>query len=109
MAIRPAGRGKRALTRWRVVERFPEFTVVEAVLGTGRTHQIRVHLASLGHPVIGDDRYGGRTRRPPVSVEGLALHAASLAFEHPITRVRMEFTAPLPPRLERLLNHLRRR
>ncbi len=109
MAVRPAGRGKRAVTRFRVLERFPDFTLVEARLETGRTHQIRVHLASLGHPVAGDDVYGGgRRRRPlPVPVGGLALHAAALAFLHPATGRLREFTAPLPARLERLLSHLR--
>ncbi|OLC34091.1 MAG: hypothetical protein AUH81_12905 [Candidatus Rokubacteria bacterium 13_1_40CM_4_69_5] len=105
MAIRPAGRGKRAVTRYRVLERFVQFTFLEVRLETGRTHQIRVHLASLGHPVAGDDTYG--RARPPIPFEGLALHAAELAFVHPITQERMEFSASLPPRMERLLSHLR--
>jgi 23S rRNA pseudouridine1911/1915/1917 synthase len=108
MAVRPAGHGKRAVTRYRVLRRFADFTLVEARLETGRTHQIRVHLASLGHPVVGDEVYGGRRRPPlPVPFEGLALHAAALAFHHPVTGARLEFASPLPGRMERLLSHLR--
>ena len=108
MAVRPAGRGRRAVTRFRVLERFARFTHLEVSLETGRTHQIRVHLASLGHPVAGDAVYGGRRRPPvPVPLEGLALHAAALAFVHPATGERLEFRAPLPARMERLLSHLR--
>ena len=106
MAVRPAGKGKRAVSRWRVVERFAQHTHVEVSLDTGRTHQIRVHLASLGHPVVGDAVYGAR-RRPPIAFEGLALHAAALAFLHPGTHEMQHFTASLPDRMERLLCHLR--
>ena len=108
MAVRPAGRGRPAVTRWRVLERFARCTYLEVRLETGRTHQIRVHLASLGHPVVGDDVYGGRRRPPsPVPLAGYALHAATLAFVHPATGERVEFRAPLPARMERLLSHLR--
>lgn len=107
MAVLPAGKGKPAVTRWRVLERFPEFTYLEVWPETGRTHQIRVHLASIGHPVVGDEVYGARRPRPPVPLEGLALHAAALAFVHPTTGQRVEFNASLPPRIERLLSHLR--
>ena len=107
MAVRPAGRGRRAVTHLRVLERFAGFTYLEARLETGRTHQIRVHLASLGHPIAGDAVYGRRRPPLPVPLEGLALHAAALAFVHPVTGERLEFTAPLPPRIERLLSHLR--
>lgn len=102
-------RGKRAVTRFTVRERFAEFTDLDVRLETGRTHQIRVHMASLAHPVAGDRVYGGRAARAPLPVpfEGLALHAAELAFVHPATGTRMEFTSPLPPRMERLLSHLR--
>jgi 23S rRNA pseudouridine1911/1915/1917 synthase len=107
MAIRPAGRGKRAVTRYRVLERFARFTVLEVRLETGRTHQIRVHLASLGHPVVGDDVYGKPRGRSPIPLDGYALHAAMLAFVHPVFRKVIECTAPLPARIERLLLHLR--
>src|SRR5712691_8410403 len=105
MAIRPLGEGRRAVTRFGVVERFDGFTLVGCRLETGRTHQIRVHLASLGHPVAGDSVYG-RGRPPlPVDLDGVALHAARLVFLHPATQERMEFSAPLPPRITRFLSH----
>ena len=108
MAVRPAGQGRRAVTRYRVLERLRGFTLLQVSLETGRTHQIRVHLASLGHPVAGDDVYGGRRREPlPTPVEGLALHAARLAFVHPVTGRTLEFASPAPARIERLLSHLR--
>jgi len=107
MAVLPAGRGKRAITRYRVLERFAHFTLLEVRLETGRTHQIRVHLASLGHPVVGDDVYGKPRARAPVELDGYALHAAGLAFVHPVFRKAVECTAPIPQRIERLLSHLR--
>jgi 23S rRNA pseudouridine1911/1915/1917 synthase len=105
MAVLPIGKGKRAVTRWRVVERFPQFTHLDVSLETGRTHQIRVHLASLGHPVVGDPVYGGRSR-PPLPFEGLALHAAGLSFVHPGTQEVQDFTASVPARMAHLLCHL---
>jgi 23S rRNA pseudouridine1911/1915/1917 synthase len=107
MAVLPAGRGRRAVTRYRVLERFAEFTLLEISLETGRTHQIRVHLASLGHAVVGDTVYGKSRGRPPAGLDGYALHAATLAFMHPGFRKRIECAAPLPARIERLLSHLR--
>ncbi len=116
MAIYPTGRGKTAVTHFTVLERFSGFTFVEAKLGTGRTHQIRVHLASLGHPVVGDEMYRRRSTPripdPTLSalvdgLDGIALHAATLGFVHPITGQRLEFVSPLPKRIERLLSHLR--
>jgi 23S rRNA pseudouridine1911/1915/1917 synthase len=108
MAVVARGRGKRAVTRFAVLERFSHFTDLDVRLETGRTHQIRVHMASLGHPVAGDHVYGGRTARTalPVPFDGLALHAAELAFVHPVTQRRMQFASALPPRMARLLSHL---
>ena len=107
MAVRPAGRGKRAVTRYRVLERFVDFTFLEVRLETGRTHQIRVHLASLGHPVVGDSVYGKPRTRSPIPLDGYALHATGLAFVHPAFRKVIECAAPIPERIERLLSHLR--
>jgi len=108
MAIRPEGRGKRAVTRYRVLERFGGFTCLEARLETGRTHQIRVHCLSIGHAIYGDDVYRLRsTTRLPIAFTGIALHAAALAFVHPKTGIRLEFSSPLPARIERVLTYLR--
>jgi 23S rRNA pseudouridine1911/1915/1917 synthase len=118
MAVARPGKGKRAVTRFRVLERFPAATLLECRLETGRTHQIRVHLASLGHPLLGDETYGGRrggrTADPVLAdliarLEGVALHAAGLSFAHPVTGERLELVSPLPDRIERLLSHLRSR
>ncbi len=116
MAVAREGKGKPAVTRFRVLERFPGATLVECRLETGRTHQIRVHLASLGHPLLGDKTYGRRRKEraaDPVladlvdRLEGVALHAAGLSFAHPVTGARLELVSPLPDRLDRVLSHLR--
>lgn len=100
--------GKPAVTRARVLERFAAASLVECRLETGRTHQIRVHLAFAGHPLAGDAVYG--KRRTPGALGAFprqALHAETLGFVHPVTGELLRFTAPLPPDMERLLDDLR--
>jgi 23S rRNA pseudouridine1911/1915/1917 synthase len=86
--------GKRAVTRWQVVERYNGVTRVECRLETGRTHQIRVHMAYLGHPVLGDTVYGAK--KPYPGLVGQCLHAKQLRFRHPRTGELVEVSAPLP-------------
>lgn len=97
--------GKDATTKFRVLERFGDYTLVECRLLTGRTHQIRVHMAYIGHPVVGDPKYG--TKKCPFSIEGQALHSKTLMFTHPRTNKRMEFEAPLPEDMQMILDELR--
>ena len=99
--------GKRAVTHYRVRERFRDFTWIECRLETGRTHQIRVHMSYMGHPLLGDTLYG--PAKPPYALEGQTLHAAVLGFIHPATGEYMEFEAPLPDYFAQLLEKLRRR
>ncbi|MHB8926990.1 MAG: RluA family pseudouridine synthase [Bacillota bacterium] len=97
--------GRPARTRFTVRERFTRATLVEAELDTGRTHQIRVHLSFIGHPVLGDPVYGPKKKAP--FVEGQALHAWSIAFAHPRTGEELTFTAEPPPDFLALLEWLR--
>ena len=97
--------GKDATTKFRVLERFGTYTLVECRLMTGRTHQIRVHMAYIGHPVVGDPKYGAK--KCPFSIEGQALHSKTLMFTHPRTGERMEFEAPLPEDMQMILDDLR--
>jgi len=103
-------KGKYAVTRWKVLRRFGAATFIEARLGTGRTHQIRVHFASIGHPVIGDRTYGKKTsvetgnRKIPVPRQ--MLHAALLGFVHPATGEYKEFSSPPPEDFNELLSLL---
>ena len=103
--------GKRAVTHYRTLERLDEAALVECRLETGRTHQVRVHLASLGHPLVGDPVYG-RTKsahRPLLEELGFrrqALHAAGLGFIHPITGVNLAFESPLPADMQQLFSRL---
>lgn len=103
MAVDPAGR--KAVTHVKVLERFGEFTFIEASLETGRTHQIRVHMASIGHPVAGDAAYG--PKKPRLHENGQLLHAKELKLRHPETNEQMVFYAPLPDYFERALKKLR--
>ncbi len=108
--IRVQAGGRPARTRYEVEERFagpPALTLIRCRLETGRTHQIRVHLASIGHPVLNDERYGGPAS-PDLGPARPFLHAASLAFDHPSTGERMRFESPVPPDLLRLLHTIRR-
>ena len=98
--------GKEAVTHYKVLERFGNATYIECRLETGRTHQIRVHMASLGHPLLGDTVYG--SSKNPYHLQGQALHAMILGFRHPATGEYMEFTAPLPEYFEKLLEKLRK-
>ncbi len=96
---------KDAITHYYVLERFFQFTEIRALLETGRTHQIRVHLAYLKHPVLGDPLYG--PRKNPFGLEGQVLHAETLSFVHPRTEQRMEFTADPPEYFKDILGKLK--
>lgn len=97
--------GKPAVTHYRVLERFDKYTYIECQLETGRTHQIRVHMSSIGHPLIGDSVY--TSQKAPFHLEGQTLHAMTIGFEHPTLHKYMEFEAPLPDYFEKLLNVMR--
>ena len=97
--------GKRAVTHYRVLARFRGYTYIECRLETGRTHQIRVHMASIGHPLLGDTVYGPAKQAYP-SLEGQTLHAMVIGFVHPTTGAYMEFEAPLPAYFAELLRKL---
>ena len=96
--------GKHAVTHFKVLERFGDFTLVECRLETGRTHQIRVHMKYIGHPLAGDPKYGPKKT---IEYDGQVLHAGTLGFVHPATREYMEFQSPLPEDFEQLLSELR--
>lgn len=95
---------KHAVTHFVVLERFGDFTLVELKLETGRTHQIRVHMKFIGHPLVGDPMYG---KSKGMLMDGQALHAAILGFEHPRTGEWLQFEAPIPPDMEHLLQTIR--
>lgn len=94
--------GKEAVTHYKVLQRFRNFTYVECRLETGRTHQIRVHMDSIGHPLLGDEVYG--VRKSPYKLQGQTLHAMILGFVHPSTGEYVETSAPLPEYFEHLLH-----
>lgn len=97
--------GKPAVTHYKVLERFSHYTYMEFVLETGRTHQIRVHMASIGHPLLGDMLYSNG--KSPYKLQGQTLHAMTIGFVHPRTREYMEIRAPLPEYFEKILKDLR--
>jgi len=103
-------RGRAALSEYRVVREFGGFTLLEVKIKTGRTHQIRVHLSAIGHPVVGDDVYGEKKLAEFVKKHGelgrYFLHSASLRFTHPTTEVPLEFHSPLPEELQKLLKRI---
>lgn len=104
MAVTMKGNGKDAVTHYRVLERFRNHTYIECELETGRTHQIRVHMASIGHPLLGDEVYG--SGKDAYHLEGQTLHAWKLGFLHPRTLEHVEFDAPLPEYFQKLLQIL---
>ena len=97
--------GKKAVTHFKVLERFDGYTLLEVNIETGRTHQIRVHLAQIGYPIVGDGVYSNG--KNPFGVEGQMLHSYKLEFKHPITGERMECEAPLPDYFEKVLEKIR--
>lgn len=104
MAVLPKY-GKRAITHFTALERWLNYTLVKCCLETGRTHQIRVHLAHIGHPIVGDSKYG--RKRANVSIQGQALHACQLGFRHPRTDEMIQFCTELPADMARILEELR--
>ena len=98
--------GKHAVTHYKVLERFHDYTYIECQLETGRTHQIRVHMASIGHPLLGDVVYS--SRKQPFATNGQVLHAYILGFTHPVNGGYIETTAPLPEYVTSILDKLRK-
>jgi 23S rRNA pseudouridine1911/1915/1917 synthase len=111
IAIVEGNRGKRAVTHWKRLEPLRDAALVECRLETGRTHQVRVHMASIGHPLLGDPVYGrpGKTHGKILKELGFhrqALHATELGFTHPVTRRRLSFSSPMPPDMQELMRAL---
>jgi 23S rRNA pseudouridine1911/1915/1917 synthase len=111
IAVVEGSRGKRAVTHWRRLTMLKDAALVECRLETGRTHQVRVHMASIGHPLIGDPIYGrsGKTHGKllnELQFGRQALHAAELGFTHPVTKHRLSFSSPMPSDMQELFNAL---
>ena len=106
------GRSREAVTHWSVVERFGRFTLIRCELETGRTHQIRVHMSSIGHPLLGDSVYGGDGTdfgaKHKKLISGQCLFAAELSLVHPESREMMTFKVSLPEYFDKLTEELRR-
>jgi 23S rRNA pseudouridine1911/1915/1917 synthase len=111
MAIVEGSRGKRAVTHWKRLQLLNQAALVECRLETGRTHQVRVHMASLGHALLGDPVYGRSSKTHGKLLKELgfqrqALHAAELGFTHPVTKSRLSFSSPMPPDMQELMRAL---
>ena len=111
IAIVEGSRGKRAVTHWRRLNLLRDAALMECRLETGRTHQVRVHMASIGHPLLGDPVYGrsGKTHGKllkQLQFERQALHAAELGFTHPVTKLKLSFSSAMPPDMQELFNAL---
>ncbi len=107
MAVMREARGRHAITHYKVLEAFKKYTLVELILETGRTHQIRVHMTSIGYPIVGDPTYGHR--KEDFKVTGQLLHAAKLGFIHPRTGKQMEFIKEMPDDMRAALTELQAR
>jgi 23S rRNA pseudouridine1911/1915/1917 synthase len=104
MAVTEEGRSREAVTQFKVLKRFSDYTLIEATLRTGRTHQIRVHLAFIGYPIVGDQLYG--YKKQGLNIDRQALHSHILGFVHPSSKKYMEFSAPLPQDMQELIDYL---
>jgi len=104
MAVTVEGKSREAITHFKVLKRFSGYTLVEATLRTGRTHQIRVHLAFIGHPIVGDQLYG--RKKQGLNISRQTLHSHILGFVHPLSKKYMEFSATLPQDMQELIDYL---
>ncbi|MBQ8208333.1 MAG: RluA family pseudouridine synthase [Clostridia bacterium] len=109
--LRNSDSAREAITHYEIIERYGDFTYIKCVLETGRTHQIRVHMSSIGHPLLGDEVYGGSNTkfeaRNRAIITGQCLHAGELSFIHPKTCEKVHFECPLPDYFNKLINKLR--
>jgi len=106
MAVTIEGMSREAVTQFKVLKKFSGYTLVEATLRTGRTHQIRVHLSFIGYPIVGDQLYGHK--KQGLNINRQALHSHILGFVHPSTKKYMEFCAPLPKDMQEIIDYLER-
>ena len=98
-------KGRHAVTHFKVLERFGDYTLVECKLETGRTHQIRVHMKYIGYPLVGDPKYGPKKT---LEFNGQVLHAGTLGFDHPVSGEYLEFNSPLPEDFKELVDEVRK-